>query len=53
VPLQIADEGKIKRTLLSFTKMFFYFHFRGTFIKKNFSNMYYKIPSGLFSMNCS
>jgi len=23
------------------------------FHQKDFSNMYYKIPSGLFSMNCS
>jgi len=34
-------------------KMFFCFHFRETFIQKNFNNIYYQILSGLFSMNCS
>jgi len=63
VPPQITRGGKIKSTSLIFTipfsllfrtkNVFFYFHFTGTFIKENFINMYYKIPSRLFSMNCS
>jgi len=59
VPLRVAEEGKITRfytvplSLLLRTKNVFLFLFRGTFIKGNFSNMYYKIPSELFSMNCS
>jgi len=60
VPLRIAEEDKIKRTslgstvplsLLFRTKNVLLFSLQRNFYQnKNFSNMYYKIPSRLFSM---
>jgi len=60
VPLRIAEDSKIKRTSLGFTvplsllfrtkNVLLFLLQRNFYQRKNFSSMYYKIPSGLFSM---